>query len=71
MRKTLRGQDENSTSYASKKENSDDAPVWTEDDFEHAAHRVGLKPAGKKQADFNEGFIAWSNARKGHGRGRL
>jgi len=27
---------------------SDDAPVWTDDDFSNAVHRVGLKPVGKK-----------------------
>jgi hypothetical protein len=27
----------------------DDAPIWTDEDFAHAVHRIGLKPVGKKQ----------------------
>jgi len=49
----------------------DDAPVWTEDDFSNAVHRVGLKPVGKKlkiNLTLDPDVVEWYKARAG-GRG--
>ena len=62
---------ENNTLPVSKKEDFDDAPVWTEDDFQHATHRVGLKPVGKKlkiNISLDPDVVAWYKSRAG-GRG--
>jgi uncharacterized protein (DUF4415 family) len=47
----------------------DDAPIWTEEDFKTAVHRVGLKPVQKKEnktnveidTDIAVGFKAQTN----------
>ena len=50
---------------------SDEAPVWTDDDFSNAVHRVGLKPVGKKlkiNLTLDPDVVEWYKARAG-GRG--
>ncbi|MCX7111851.1 MAG: hypothetical protein NTX45_17330 [Proteobacteria bacterium] len=34
-------------------EDRDDAPIWTEEDFKTAVHRVGLKPVQKSESKTN------------------
>ena len=34
-------------------DDKDDAPIWTEDDFKTAVHRVGLKPVQKNESKTN------------------
>ena len=49
----------------------DDAPIWTDEDFAHAARRVGLKPVGKKlkiNLTLDPDVVAWYKAKAG-GRG--
>ena len=49
----------------------DDAPVWTDDDFSNAVHRIGLKPVGKKlkiNLTLDPDVVEWYKARAG-GRG--
>jgi uncharacterized protein (DUF4415 family) len=49
----------------------DDAPIWTDEDFARAVHRVGLKPVGKKlkiNITLDPDVVAWYKAQAG-GRG--
>jgi uncharacterized protein (DUF4415 family) len=49
----------------------DEAPIWTEEDFANAIHRVGLKPVGKKlkiNLTLDPDVVAWYKAQAG-GRG--
>jgi uncharacterized protein (DUF4415 family) len=49
----------------------DDAPIWTDEDFAQAAHRIGLKPVGKKlkvNITLDPDVVAWYKAQAG-GRG--
>ena len=50
----------------------DQAPVWAEEDFRNATHRVGLKPAPLKKQKINiavdPDVLAWFKA-QAHGRG--
>ena len=49
----------------------DDAPVWTDDDFSNAVHRIGLKPVGKKlkiNLTLDPDVVEWYKTRAG-GRG--
>ena len=39
---------EKNTLHTYDTEDQDDAPIWSDDDFANAVHRVGLKPVGKK-----------------------
>ena len=39
---------EKNTLHTYNTEDHDDAPIWSDDDFANAVHRVGLKPVGKK-----------------------
>jgi len=49
-----------------------EAPIWTDDDFKHAAHRVGLKPFPQKKQKINitldPDIVAWFKQQAG-GRG--
>jgi uncharacterized protein (DUF4415 family) len=52
-------------------EDLDEAPVWTEEDFANAVHRIGLQPVGKKlkvNMTLDPDVVAWYKARAG-GRG--
>ncbi|MBX3617028.1 BrnA antitoxin family protein [Nitrosomonas sp.] len=50
----------------------DEAPVWTDDDFKHAVHRIGLKPLPQKKQKINitldPDIVAWFKQQAG-GRG--
>ncbi len=50
----------------------DEAPVWTDNDFKNAAHRVGLKPLSQKKQKINIALdpdvVAWFKQQAG-GRG--
>ncbi len=50
----------------------DEAPVWTDDDFKQAAHRIGLKPLPQKKQKINitldPEVVAWFKQQAG-GRG--
>jgi uncharacterized protein (DUF4415 family) len=50
----------------------DEAPIWTDDDFKHAVHRVGLKPFPQKKQKINitldPDIVAWFKQQAG-GRG--
>jgi len=49
----------------------DEAPIWTDEDFAGAAHRVGLKPVGKKlkiNITLDPDVVEWYKAKAG-GRG--
>jgi uncharacterized protein (DUF4415 family) len=52
-------------------ENLDEAPILTEADFARAAHRIGLKPVGRKtkiNITLDPDVVAWYKAQAG-GRG--
>lgn len=53
-------------------DNLDEAPVWTNDDFKLATHRVGLKPLPQKKQKINitldPDIVAWFKQQAG-GRG--
>ena len=56
---------------ASDPDDLDEAPVWTDDNFANAVHRVGLQPVGKKlkiNITLDPDVVAWYKARAG-GRG--
>jgi uncharacterized protein (DUF4415 family) len=62
---------ENATLPASEIDDLDEAPLWTEEDFKHAVHRIGLKPVGKKlkiNMTLDPDVVAWYKAKAG-GRG--
>ena len=48
----------------------DEAPIWTDDDFKNAAHRVGLKPLKKQKINIalDPDVVAWFKQQAG-GRG--
>jgi uncharacterized protein (DUF4415 family) len=50
----------------------DEAPIWTDDDFKNAAHRIGLKPLQQKKQKINitldPDVVAWFKQQTG-GRG--
>ena len=50
----------------------DEASIWTDDDFKHAVHRVGLKPLPPKKQKINitldPDIVAWFKQQAG-GRG--
>lgn len=53
-------------------EDLDEAPVWTDEDFKQAVHRVGLKPLPQKKQKINitldPDIVAWFKQQAG-GRG--
>ena len=62
---------EKNTLRALSPENLDEAPVWTDEDFSNAVHRVGLKPVGKKlkiNLTIDPDVLEWYKKRAG-GRG--
>ncbi|MCL1860625.1 MAG: BrnA antitoxin family protein [Proteobacteria bacterium] len=62
---------EKNTLHPSDLEDLDEAPVWTDDDFANAVHRVGLKPVGKKlkiNMTLDPDVVAWYKSKAG-GRG--
>lgn len=50
----------------------DEAPIWTDNDFKHAAQRVGLRPLSQKKQKINitldPDVVAWFKQQAG-GRG--
>ena len=50
----------------------DEAPIWTDDDFKNAVHRIGLKPLSQKKQKINitldPNVVAWFKQQAG-GRG--
>ncbi len=50
----------------------DETPIWTDDDFKNAVHRVGLKPLSQKKQKINIALdpdvVAWFKQQAG-GRG--
>jgi len=62
---------EKNTLHTYNAEDQDDAPIWSDDDFANAVHRVGLKPVGKKlkiNLTVDPDVVSWYKARAG-GRG--
>jgi uncharacterized protein (DUF4415 family) len=62
---------EKNTLHTYNTEDHDDAPIWSDDDFANAVHRVGLKPVGKKlkiNLTLDPDVVSWYKARAG-GRG--
>lgn len=62
---------EKNTLHTYNAEDQDDAPIWSDDDFANAVHRVGLKPVGKKlkiNLTLDPDVVSWYKARAG-GRG--
>ncbi len=53
-------------------EDLDEAPIWTDEDFKNAVHRVGLKPLPQKKQKINitldPDVVAWFKQQAG-GRG--
>jgi len=61
----------NTTLPTSTSDDSDDAPVWTAEDFKTAVHRVGLKPVQRNEQkikiELDPDIAAWFKAKASEG----